>query len=332
MLRAFPRLIALLLLNAAPVVAPAWAQDAPPPAPAAPETAPPATIEEAVARLKPGEFLWLPEVAPRGPVMLVVSLATQRAIVYRNGVPIAVTTVSTGRPGHRTPAGIYTVLQKEVKHFSSIYDNAPMPYMQRLTWGGIALHGGHLPGYPASHGCIRLPHEFAKLLYGVTALGMTVVVTDEAAVPRVAPSPSLFGGGGDGASADAAQGVQWHPERAPTGPVSIVLSGADARVVVLRNGVEIGSAPVVVDPPVAGTTLYTLQSVDGAAPRWLRIPIGAATAGEAVPAEEARRFSVDEGFRAAVRGVLVPGTTVVVTADSLRAAPIGANGEVLQDE
>src|SRR5207237_723322 len=119
---------------------------------------------------------------------------TQRAVLYRNGIPIAITTVSTGRPGHRTPTGVFTVLERDVEHYSSLYNAAPMPFMQRITWGGVALHGGDLPGYPASHGCIRLPREFARLLFGVTRLGMTVVITSEAAVPRLAPAESLLRG------------------------------------------------------------------------------------------------------------------------------------------
>lgn len=113
-----------------------------------------------------------------------MSLATQRAVVYSNGVPIGISTVSTGRPGFETPTGTFVILQKRVEHYSNIYDNAPMPYMQRPTWGGVALHAGQLPGYPASHGCIRLPLEFARLLYDVTHHGMTVVITDRPAVPR----------------------------------------------------------------------------------------------------------------------------------------------------
>src|SRR4030095_4375982 len=116
---------------------------------------------ETVAKLRAGQFVWAPQVAPEGPMLIIVNLATQRAIIFRNGVPIAATTVSTGRPGRETPTGIFTVLQKEVVHRSKTYDNAPMPFMQRLTWKGIALHAGHLPGYPASHGCVRLPAKFA---------------------------------------------------------------------------------------------------------------------------------------------------------------------------
>ncbi len=135
------------------------------------------TVAQAAARLRPGQYLWAPQVAPSGPMIMVVNLRTQRATVYRNGIPIGITTVSSGRPGHETPPGVYTILQKEADHRSNLYNNAPMPFMQRLTWDGIALHGGALPGYPASHGCIRLPEAFARLLFAESRLGMMVVVT-----------------------------------------------------------------------------------------------------------------------------------------------------------
>src|SRR5690606_13766196 len=117
------------------------------------------SVMQAVERLRPGHFIWVPEIAPQGPLLVVVNIATQRMVAYRNGVPIGVSTVSTGKPGHRTPLGVFTVLQKARHHRSTTYSNAPMPYMQRLTWRGIPLHGGTLPGYPAPHGCIRLPHD-----------------------------------------------------------------------------------------------------------------------------------------------------------------------------
>jgi hypothetical protein len=103
-------------------------------------------------------------------------------MVYRDGVLIAASTISTGSMGRETPTGVFTILEKKVMHRSSTYDNAPMPYMQRLTSKGIAIHAGDLPGYPASHGCIRLPNEFAKLLYGVTEVGTPVMITDNAQI------------------------------------------------------------------------------------------------------------------------------------------------------
>ena len=108
-----------------------------------------------------------------------IDLTRQRVLLYRGGVPIAASTISSGSKGRETPTGVFTILEKEVVHRSRTYDDAPMPYMQRLTAKGVAMHAGNLPGYPASHGCIRLPKAFAKLLYGVTELGTPVMITDE---------------------------------------------------------------------------------------------------------------------------------------------------------
>ena len=130
--------------------------------------------------LKPGEWVWAPEVSRSGPVTVYVDLTRQVATVYRNGVRIGVTTVSTGKPGHETPSGVFTILQKDAKHRSSKYNSAPMPFQERLTWDGIALHAGGLPGYPESHGCIHLPYAFARLLFATTEMHGTVVVAGRA--------------------------------------------------------------------------------------------------------------------------------------------------------
>lgn len=112
-----------------------------------------------------------------GGVRVLVSLPLQRLWVFRGRELVATSPVSTGKAGHETPAGSFPILQKRVEHYSNRYDNAPMPYMQRLTHYGVALHGGRLPGYPASHGCIRLPHRFARRLYNLTDFGSRVIVT-----------------------------------------------------------------------------------------------------------------------------------------------------------
>ena len=113
-------------------------------------------------------------------VLIVVSIAAQQAFVFKGGEVWDTTKVSTGRRGNETPTGEFTILQKKKLHHSNLYDNAPMPFMQRITWDGVALHAGHVPGYPASHGCIRLPKAFAEELYKVTNFSKTVViVTDE---------------------------------------------------------------------------------------------------------------------------------------------------------
>lgn len=145
-----------------------------------------APIEQRVDNLAPGHWVWQPERAPDGEVEVVVSIPLQKAYVYRGGTLIGASTVSTGKPGHDTPPGRFNILQKREKHFSNLYDNAPMPFMQRLTWDGIALHAGAIPGEPASHGCIRLPKTFAAKLFAATELGATVLVVDDAPSPEAA--------------------------------------------------------------------------------------------------------------------------------------------------
>ena len=134
-------------------------------------------IVDEASSLSAGEFVWQPEQATSGEVEIVISLPLQRVYVFRGGRLIGISTTSTGRAGHETPTGSFNILQKRREHYSNLYDNAPMPFMQRLTWDGIALHAGDLPGRPASHGCIRLPTAFARHLFAVTELGGKVHVT-----------------------------------------------------------------------------------------------------------------------------------------------------------
>ncbi len=135
-------------------------------------------IEQAATELSPNQFVWKDNGSSE-PVSIVISLQEQRAFVYRGSTMIAATTISSGKDGKDTPVGTYPILQKNAVHKSSLYDDASMPFMQRLTWDGIAIHAGRNPGFPASHGCIRVPLGFAKQLFGVTTLGTTVTVTDD---------------------------------------------------------------------------------------------------------------------------------------------------------
>ena len=135
----------------------------------------------AVSSLRPGGFQWNRQESSEGPIEIVVSLPQQRAYVFRGDTLIGVSTVSSGRAGYDTPTGTYTILQKARFHRSNLYESAPMPFMQRLTWDGLALHAGAVPDHPASHGCIRLPPQFARDLFAMTELGATVHIT--AAIP-----------------------------------------------------------------------------------------------------------------------------------------------------
>jgi len=197
--------------------------------------------------LKPGQFEWQPERAPKGPILMVVSLDDQMAYVYRNGVQIGKSTVSTGRAGKETPTGVFTILQRKKKHESNIYKGAKMPYMQRLTWTGIAMHAGKLPGHPASAGCIRLPYDFSELLYGTTRNGSTVVITEKAATPAISKKPAsilLDSRSAEGVKPVPKGSVVWEPNKSPEGPVNMLLSYADKTIYVFRNGVQIGQSPV----------------------------------------------------------------------------------------
>src|SRR6195256_366503 len=126
------------------------------------------------------------------PIMAIVSLHNQRITVYDADGWILRAPVSGGQKGRETPAGIFSVIQKEAEHYSNLYDDAYMPHMQRITWSGIALHGGPLPGYPASHGCVRMPFDFAARLFDATKLGLRVIVAPTDAAPIEIAHPVLF--------------------------------------------------------------------------------------------------------------------------------------------
>lgn len=282
----------------------------------------------------PGQWLWSPELAPEGPLLVIVVIAEQRAYVYRNGVRIGLSSASTGRPGYETPPGVYTILQKRREHHSNLYDDAPMPFMQRLTWDGIALHAGAVPGHAASHGCVRLPEPFAQLLFDATRAGTTVVVSQHGAeVPQAGLRPSLT-------AADPADfpglAWRWTPERAPVGPLSVIVSLADRTVLVLRNGVEIGRSAIGVaaGAMAAGTRAFVVLEGEQAQPsalvpdrparRWLEIG-----ASEGVAPGPPPTIELPPAFATVVYDALAPGTTVVVTDAALGAGEAGLGMVIL---
>jgi lipoprotein-anchoring transpeptidase ErfK/SrfK len=126
--------------------------------------------------LRPGQYVWVAAAPSDGDARIVVDLLTQMAYVYRGDQLIGASTMSSAKTGHITPYGYWSVLEKRPFYRSKKYDNAPMPWMERIDNYGIAFHGGVNPGYPASHGCMRLPMKFAEKLYGVTKIGTKVVI------------------------------------------------------------------------------------------------------------------------------------------------------------
>ncbi len=270
--------------------------------------------------LKPGEWVWAPAVAPSGPVLIYVDLSSQIAMVYRNGIRIAATTVSSGKSGHDTPTGVFTILQKDAKHRSSLYSSAPMPFQERLTWDGVALHAGGLPGYPESHGCVHLPYEFARQLFAITDLGVTIVVEGDAQAHIRTSENSLlvpFNRRGEPVEHLALRGgeqYRWNPEAAPEGPLSIIVSKLDQRIVVLRGGTEIGCSVAIVKDTDPGSHVITLTTRNGQ-PHWVYVGMAGHEDDEGREVDEAitNRVDMPRAFYQLLKASLRPGATILVT-------------------
>jgi hypothetical protein len=272
-------------------------------------------------------------------VVVIVSLPEQKMYVYRNGVRIGSSTISTGTKGHPTPTGMFTILQKKVRHESNIYKGAKMPHMQRLTWTGIAMHAGRLPGYPASHGCVRLPVDFAEKLYSVTQHGTSVIITDDKFAPGETAEPGRLLSGKTGESSVPSQPpgkFEWHPEKAQTGPLSIIFSTADQQAYVYRNGIEIGRAAFSttgVDQSLGSHVYSALDKFDSDGRReWLSTSsFGNASAPDIK--ELAKRVTIAPGFLEQARPAVAPGATLIITdvhvSDQARSGP---GFEILTDE
>ena len=178
------------------------------------------------------------------PLLALVSLKDQRVTIYDKDGAILHAPVSSGQTGYETPVGIYAVLQKEAEHYSNRYDDASMPFMQRITWTGVALHAGALPGYPASHGCIRLPYEFAQRLFPLTKLGMRVVVSRYDVAPSAISHPLLF----------KPAPLRDAPALVTKTSQEVVASDGDDKM-------KLGAAPPADLPPVLATRAATLQAI-----------------------------------------------------------------------
>jgi hypothetical protein len=281
-------------------------------------------VAKEIAELKPGEFTWHPDRQPNGPVAIVVSLPEQRVHVYRNGVRIAVSTCSTGKEGHRTPTGVFVVLEKDAHHHSSTYNNAPMPNMNRLTWSGVALHAGNLPGYPASHGCVRLPLEFSAKLFTVTHLGTPVIIAGAASDPWELTHPGMVLGGYaehefqkiEASLADKKRPSDWTEGESNT-IVSVIASSADKRIILIENGeIVLGSILTIVGDAPLGNHVLVLKGAheDAKGLRWVALSHAADPSGAQQPDQNAlQRLQADESFVVKVRERMHPGMTAILT-------------------
>jgi len=264
----------------------------------------------------PNTYTWHPELSTEGPVLVSISLRTQTAAVYRNGIRIGTCRVSTGRPGFETPTGVFYILNKDANHHSKKYNNAPMPYSERLTWDGIALHAGYIPTKPgtSSHGCIHLPYKFAQKLFSLTSKGTTVVISDD--VPDIFVSKNHRIGFRGGKESE----YVWNPHYSDHGPVSLIYSKKEKKLFILRNGIVIGEAPVetsVWSKHVTGTAAFIFTGWDvkrgKATSTWIQI--------SGKKAQHVDRlnewFKLDPLVARVLQGLLVKGTNLVVTSEGV---------------
>jgi hypothetical protein len=261
---------------------------------------------------------------PDGPINIIISLGSQRLWLYDKHGLVTTSIVSTGTAGYPTPAGVFAILDKEVQHYSNIYGGASMPYMQRLTMSGVALHSGVTTGRPASHGCIRLPHTFAMRLFGLTGLGARVIIAPNEPVPQEIAHPNLFErkpvpppdpdeidtrrpgvvaklGGTDLQVGAAAAGIgkitAWRAGVLQALPISVFVSKAEGKVYVRHGFRRLFEAPVEItdaERPI-GTHVYTALEFkeDGTSMRWIGVSVPPSS-GEAAQSRKVSRASRNE--------------------------------------
>jgi L,D-transpeptidase catalytic domain len=276
------------------------------------------------------------EVMPKGPFQVVISINDQHLSLYGSTGLIARAPVSTGMRGHPTPLGVFSVIEKQRWHRSNIYSAAPMPYMQRITWSGVALHAGVLPGFPASHGCIRLSNEFAIRLWRLTKIGTRVIIARRDVAPVEIATPALLmpapkpaaeplasddpeprlgtppevktataadvaPSASDGGSVrdQAEVGAQGGPPR----PISVFVSRKTQNLAVRQNFAPLFDSPIRIDQPDTpiGTHIFTVMASEPAAMRWTLVTIPDDARGE--PRREERRSALQAGAK-------VPGNAV----------------------
>jgi hypothetical protein len=266
-------------------------------------------------QLKPGDYVWQPTISPDGPIVIIVDLSKQLLQVYRNGVEIGRSFISAGVASHETPTGIFTILQKRTTHHSNKYHEASMPFMERLTWGGLAIHAGGVPGHPESHGCVHVPMAFARKLYGITVKGATVLITGGGTTGGPEATPALeFATTAGTHPPPASAPFAWHPEAAHSGSLSVVYSSADHQLTLYRGGIEIGQARTGGTAPPVGDRVYVaLAQTDPAGFHEWKL-LGSLESSPA-PDEDGllQQLAIAPAFLADMRQTVIPGTTLVLT-------------------
>ena len=291
----------------------------------------PLALAKLADNLQPGDWVWAPTIAPLGPVLIYVELDRQLGTVYRNGERIGVTTILSSKAGQTTPAGVFTLLEKQdIDHRSSAYNKAQMPFEQRLSWDGVAIHAANLSG-PAGHGSVRLPLEFSRLLFETPTTGGTVVIANRPSHPRKRPLAGVLAPLKTGAAAVAGQPLgqgdafRWTPEASPSGPVSIIVSTGDQMVVVLRGGTEIGRARASIGQQASEAQVLTLAKDKIGRDEWIQVRVNNSKQNIAAPVSTrgVEQMRLPGPFVVRMRQAMRPGTTVLITRESVSAQTTG---------
>lgn len=257
---------------------------------------------------------------------IIVSIPKQLAFVYRNGILIGVSTCSTGKPGHSTPAGVFTILQKAKVHTSATYGE-PMPDMQWLTWKGIALHVGDLPGYPDFHGCVQLPQDLADDLYEITQVGTPVILAGGHTDPASVADPGPILGTTAREEIEAKIGSKTIPSLDPNAVMSILVSHADMRIYVLQNADLIGEGAAIIKDPSEpiGSNVFVWQGGDAQGSTWQGMGFHADPSVPTAPNTDVlQRIDGAPDVMDVIRDRIKPGTVLVTT--DLSAAPETRSG------
>jgi lipoprotein-anchoring transpeptidase ErfK/SrfK len=293
---------------------------------------------------------------PRGPLQIIISLDKQQLTLYSGGQVIAHSRVSSGKRGHSTPTGIFSVIQKDRFHRSNIYDDAPMYFMQRITWSGVALHQGVVPNYPASHGCVRLPAAFAQQLWTTTQIGARVIIAHDQVAPVEIEHAALFAPKRAAApvvaqidSIKAAQQAwkfaelvssqplvamdlapAWTsppnfaaPEAAPqrplkAGPVSVFISRKEGKLFVRKGFEPVFDVPVTIDRPAEAMGTHVFTAIGSKGDAGLRWNVVSVTGRAGAQAKEALdRITIPQAAIDRISELVGPGASVIVSDQGL---------------
>ena len=256
---------------------------------------------------------------PKGTVILTITLSEQKMTIWDDGEPVARVAISSGVEKHPTPTGLFSIMIKKRFHRSNIYSDAPMPFMQRITWSGVALHQGHVPGRPASHGCIRLPAAVAQKLFTYTPIGCRVIITDKAVEPQRFSSSRLFTARPHVlrlATANDVPSVTATENPARIGHVALFISAKENKLFMRQNFQPVFESDLRIDGTAPlGTHLFTAMKVskDDGAVQWSQLTMPESHLPQLDARSALERITIPAEARREVAHALHQGASLIVS-------------------